>query len=43
MFGEIAATAISRFTVPVLYYWFLANSRSQELQVNEITEKIHNS
>jgi len=27
MFGEIAATALSRFAVPVLYYWFVGKSR----------------
>jgi multidrug efflux pump subunit AcrB len=27
MFGEIAATVLSRFAVPVLYYWFVGNSR----------------
>ncbi|MCW7461814.1 efflux RND transporter permease subunit [Leptospira limi] len=27
MFGEIAATVLSRFAVPVLYYWFIGRSR----------------
>ncbi|TGM01306.1 efflux RND transporter permease subunit [Leptospira jelokensis] len=27
MFGEIAATVLSRFAVPVLYYWFIGKSR----------------
>lgn len=27
MFGEIAATILSRFAVPVLYYWFIGKSR----------------
>lgn len=27
MFGEIAATILSRFAVPVLYYWFVGKSR----------------
>ncbi|HNC00895.1 MAG TPA: efflux RND transporter permease subunit, partial [Leptospiraceae bacterium] len=27
MFGEVAATALSRFAVPVLYYWFVGKSR----------------
>jgi multidrug efflux pump subunit AcrB len=27
MFGEIAATVLSRFAVPVLYYWFVGKSR----------------
>lgn len=28
MFGEIAATVLSRFAVPVLYYWFIGKSRT---------------
>lgn len=32
MFGEIAATLLSRFAVPVLYYWFVGNSRLKELR-----------
>lgn len=31
MFGEVAATLLSRFAVPVLYYWFLGESRWKEL------------
>jgi multidrug efflux pump subunit AcrB len=27
MFGEVAATILSRFAVPVLYYWFVGKSR----------------
>ncbi len=27
MFGEIAATILSRFAVPLLYYWFVGKSR----------------
>jgi multidrug efflux pump subunit AcrB len=27
IFGEVAATIISRFAVPVLYYWFVGKSR----------------
>ncbi|MCB0378960.1 MAG: efflux RND transporter permease subunit [Bdellovibrionales bacterium] len=27
IFGEVAATILSRFAVPVLYYWFLGKSR----------------
>ncbi|HPI40570.1 MAG TPA: efflux RND transporter permease subunit, partial [Pseudobdellovibrionaceae bacterium] len=34
MFGEIAATILSRFAVPVLYYWFVGKSRLKELQPN---------
>ncbi len=31
MFGEIAATILSRFAVPVLYYSFVGNARKREL------------
>jgi multidrug efflux pump subunit AcrB len=31
MFGEIAATVLSRFAVPVMYYWFLGNKRKGQL------------
>ncbi len=31
IFGEIAATLISRFAVPVLYYWFVGKSRTHQL------------
>ncbi len=27
IFGEVAATILSRFAVPILYYWFLGKSR----------------
>jgi multidrug efflux pump subunit AcrB len=37
MFGEIAATVLSRFAVPVLYYWFVGNSRARLLQSGELT------
>lgn len=32
MFGEVAATVLSRFAVPVLYYWFVGNSRVRFVQ-----------
>lgn len=32
IFGEVAATAISRFAVPVLYYWLVGKSRTQAIQ-----------
>ncbi|HNF17302.1 MAG TPA: efflux RND transporter permease subunit, partial [Leptospiraceae bacterium] len=32
MFGEIAATVLSRFAVPVLYYWIVGSSREKYLQ-----------
>ncbi len=32
MFGEVAATILSRFAVPVLYYWFIGKSRITSLQ-----------
>lgn len=32
MFGEIAATVLSRFAVPVLYYWIVGKSRVRFIQ-----------
>ncbi|TGL69444.1 efflux RND transporter permease subunit [Leptospira kmetyi] len=32
IFGEVAATILSRFAVPALYYWFLGKRRMQELK-----------
>ena len=32
IFGEVAATIISRFTVPVLYYWMVGKSRVQAIK-----------
>lgn len=32
MFGEIAATILSRAAVPVLYYWFIGRSRLREIR-----------
>jgi multidrug efflux pump subunit AcrB len=29
MFGEVAATLLSRFAVPVLYFWFVGKSRER--------------
>lgn len=34
MFGEVAATLLSRFAVPVLYYWFLGESRWKAIACN---------
>jgi multidrug efflux pump subunit AcrB len=34
MFGEIAATVLSRFAVPVLYYWFLGSIRKGQVHEN---------
>lgn len=31
IFGEVAATALSRFAVPVLYYWFVGKSRASSI------------
>lgn len=31
MFGEIAATLLSRMAVPLLYFWFIGNSRAKVL------------
>ena len=32
MFGEVAATLLSRFAVPVLYYWFVGKTRERVIQ-----------
>jgi len=37
IFGEIAATILSRFAVPVLYYWFVGKSRVSAIKA-EIQE-----
>jgi multidrug efflux pump subunit AcrB len=37
IFGEVAATIISRFAVPVLYYWFVGRSRVQAI-IHELNE-----
>jgi multidrug efflux pump subunit AcrB len=37
MFGEVAATLLSRFAVPVLYYWFLGKVRVRTLQDDRST------
>jgi hypothetical protein len=31
MFGEVAATLLSRFAVPALYYWFAGKKRVKYL------------
>lgn len=36
MFGEIAATVLSRFAVPVFYYWFVGKSRVKAIQNEEV-------
>lgn len=36
MFGEIAATLLSRLAVPVLYYWFIGVSRENELKEDRV-------
>lgn len=36
MFGEIAATVLSRFAVPVLYYWFVGESRARFIEEGQI-------
>ncbi|NJL25641.1 MAG: efflux RND transporter permease subunit [Calothrix sp. SM1_5_4] len=35
IFGEVAATILSRFAVPVLYYWFLGSSRLKVIREGE--------
>jgi multidrug efflux pump subunit AcrB len=38
IFGEIAATILTPFAVPVLYYWFIGQQRATDIQ-HEIQEK----
>lgn len=33
IFGEVAATILSRFAVPILYFWFVGNSRLKLIQL----------
>jgi multidrug efflux pump subunit AcrB len=33
IFGEVAATILSRFAVPILYYWFVGKSRVHAIQI----------
>jgi multidrug efflux pump subunit AcrB len=35
IFGEVAATILSRFAVPLLYFWFIGENRVKELTKNE--------
>ncbi len=39
MFGEAAATVLSRFAVPTLYYWFIGESRRRLLQAGDEAEE----
>ncbi len=41
MFGEIAATILSRFTVPILYFWFVGDQREREIQLQEKGEGVY--
>lgn len=38
IFGEVAATILSRFAVPVLYYWFVGKSRSKTIHAEQETQ-----
>jgi multidrug efflux pump subunit AcrB len=40
MFGEIAATILSRFAVPLLYYWFVGKSRVRFIEASLEQEKL---
>lgn len=40
MFGEVAATLISRITVPVLYFWFVGKGRQKLIQQQTQEESI---
>lgn len=37
IFGEIAATILSRFAVPVLYYWFVGHARIKEIKAELVS------
>ena len=41
MFGEIAATLLSRFLVPVLYYWIIGKSRVRYIQSIESEGEVY--
>lgn len=38
IFGEVAATVLSRFAVPVLYYWFVGKSRVKAIHEEMASE-----
>lgn len=40
MFGEIAATILSRFAVPLLYYWFVGKSRVRFIEASAAQERL---
>ncbi len=40
MFGEIAATILSRFAVPTLYYWLIGRTRIRMLQAEMIGQDL---
>jgi multidrug efflux pump subunit AcrB len=40
MFGEVAATLLSRFAVPVLYYWFVGKSRVRFIEAMATQENL---
>jgi len=39
IFGELAATVMSRFAVPVLYYWFVGKTRLLEIQAELVSKE----
>lgn len=38
IFGEVAATILSRFAVPVMYFWLVGKSRAREIQQEVLHE-----
>ncbi len=42
MFGEVAATILSFFAIPVLYYWFIGKARALELFDNKVKNQNEN-
>lgn len=43
IFGEIAATILSRFAVPLFYYWLIGNKRFLELNKSQTNEDVWGS
>ncbi len=40
IFGEVAATILSRFAVPVLYYWIVGKTREKFIQENKMEKEL---
>ncbi|BBH52238.1 efflux RND transporter permease subunit [Fluviispira sanaruensis] len=42
MFGEVAATVLSFFAIPILYYWLIGKKRASELFINKVKKSYEN-